>query len=122
MKGYAPKLRSELGLGPLKMNPLILIMKLVVVSENLGIRVTSAWSDSPNKLTNLNNSIRSELMKLHLKLVKDAQEHGVRRYAKASNKEILEHNRLVLPKSRNRFYAWWLDIPLGEQARGAFEI
>jgi hypothetical protein len=77
MKGYAPKLHNKLGLGPLKMNLLILIMKLVMMSKNISIRVTSARSDSPNKHTNLNNSIRSEFTKLHLKLAKDAQEHGV---------------------------------------------
>jgi hypothetical protein len=87
MKGYASKLCSEVSLGPLKMNLLVLIMHLIVMSENFSVWVTSARSDNPNKLANLNNSIWSKLMKIHLKFVKNVQEHRVRRYVKASSKK-----------------------------------
>jgi hypothetical protein len=122
MIGYASKQRSELCVAPLKMNLLVLIMQRIVMSENFSVRATSARSDSPNKLTNLNNSIWSKLMKLHLKFAKNVQEHRVRRYVKASSKKILKNNRLILVRDWNRFYPKWPSKPFGEKAGRALEI
>jgi hypothetical protein len=114
VKGYACKLCSELSLGSLKMNLLVLIMQLIVMSENISVRATSVRSDSPNKLTNLKNSICSKLIELHTKFAKNVQEHGVRRYAKASSKEILKNNYLVLIRGWNKFYVGWSGRSLKE--------
>jgi hypothetical protein len=45
MKGYASKLHSELSLGPLKMNLLVLIMQLIVMRKN------SALGQPPQEVT-----------------------------------------------------------------------
>jgi hypothetical protein len=50
------------------MNFLVLIVQLIVMSENICSRMTSARSNNTNKLANLNDSIRHLLMQLFLKL------------------------------------------------------
>jgi hypothetical protein len=61
-------------------------------------------------------------MKLHLKFMKNVQEHRVQRYAKASSEKILENNRLILVRDQNRFYARWPGKPFREKARRALKI
>jgi hypothetical protein len=68
MKRYATKLRSECSVGPFQMNFLVLIVQLIVMSENICSRMTSVRSNNTNKLANLNDSIRHLLMQLFLKL------------------------------------------------------
>jgi hypothetical protein len=41
---------------------LVLIVQLVVMSKNIRSRVTSARSNSPDKLANLDDSIRCQFM------------------------------------------------------------
>jgi hypothetical protein len=105
MKVYTPKLSNEGSLEPLKMNLLVLIVQLIMMSENFSIKVIFARCDSPNKFADLDNIVWSKLMQLHQKLVKNIQEHRVWRYAKASNEKIHEHNRLVPSRDRYRLYA-----------------
>jgi hypothetical protein len=95
MKSYAAKLRNEGSLKPFKMNLLILIVQLVMMHENVCSRMIPARSNSPNKLANLNNGVRRQLMQLHLKFVQNIQENRVRRYTETSSKEILEYNHLI---------------------------
>jgi hypothetical protein len=122
MKGYASKLHNELSIRPLKVNLLVLIMQLIVMSENFSVRAISARRDSPDKLANLNNSIWSKLTKLHLKFVKNVQQHRVQMYVKASSEKILKNNHLILIRDWNRFYARLLSTPFREKARRALDI
>jgi hypothetical protein len=69
------------------MNLLVLIMQLIVMSENFSVRATATRSDRPNKLANLNNSIWSKFKKLHLKFAKNVHEHRLQRYAKVSSEK-----------------------------------
>jgi hypothetical protein len=105
MKSYAVKLCSEGSLRPLQMNLLILIVYLVVMSENICSRTTPARSNSASKLVDLNDDIRHQLMQLHLKFVKNIQKNKVRRYTVTSGKEILKYNRLVFSRIWNRLCA-----------------
>jgi hypothetical protein len=61
-------------------------------------------------------------MQLHTKFVKYIQKHRVRRYAKASNEKILEHNYLIFLGVWNRLYAWRSGKPFQEKAGGILEI
>jgi hypothetical protein len=57
MKCDIAKLRSEGSFISLKMNLLVPIVQLIVLSEDISSWTTSAGSDRPDKLTNLNDSI-----------------------------------------------------------------
>jgi hypothetical protein len=88
------------------------------MSENFSIRMTYARSDSPNKLADLNDGIRPQLMQLHLTFVKNIQKNRVWRYAKASGEEIFEYNRLILFGIWKRFYTGQLSKPSWKEAKG----
>jgi hypothetical protein len=71
--------------------------------KNIHSRMSTAISNSPNKLADLNDGIQRQLMQLHLKFAQNFQKDWVGRYAKTSNKEILEHNRLVSKSTEQNF-------------------
>jgi hypothetical protein len=85
MKRCTPKLSSESSLRPLQMNLLVVIMQLIVMSKNVCSRTTPARSNNPNKLANLNNGVRRQLMQLHLKFA--------------------QNNSLIFPRIGSRLYA-----------------
>jgi hypothetical protein len=57
VKSDATKLSSKGTVGTLKLNLLILIVQLIVLSEDICIRTTPAGSNNPDKLTDLDDSI-----------------------------------------------------------------
>jgi hypothetical protein len=65
MKRYTTKLLSEISVGPFEINVLDLIVQLIVMSETVYSRATTTRNNSPDKLANLNDSIRCQLMQLH---------------------------------------------------------
>jgi hypothetical protein len=75
------------------------------MSENVCSRTTSARSNSPNKLADLNNGVRHQLMQLYLKFVQNFQKNQMRRYTKASNEEIFEHDSLIFLRNGNKLHA-----------------
>jgi hypothetical protein len=77
MKSYAAKLCSEGSLRSFQMNLLVLIVQLLVMSDNACNRMTSARSNSPNKLADLNDGIWCQLMQLHLKFAQNIQKNQV---------------------------------------------
>jgi hypothetical protein len=58
VKSDTTKLRGEGSLTPLKMNLFILIVWLIMLGEDIDSWTTFTGSDRPDKLTNMNNSIR----------------------------------------------------------------
>jgi hypothetical protein len=68
MKRYATKLHSESSVRWFQMIFLVLIVQSIVARENVCSRTTFAGSSTPNKLANLNDSVRLELMQLYLEL------------------------------------------------------
>jgi hypothetical protein len=98
MKSYAAKLRSEGILRPFQMNTLILMVQLIMMSEIVCSRMTPTRSNSPNKLADLNDGIRHQLMQLHLKFTQNIQQNRVRWYTETSSKEILKYNSLIFPR------------------------
>jgi hypothetical protein len=71
VKGDTSKLRGEGSLAPLKMNLFVLIVQLIMLSEDIHSRMTSVGSDRPDKLINLNNRIQCEMVQLHSKFAKN---------------------------------------------------
>jgi hypothetical protein len=64
MKGDTTKLRNEGSLTSLEMNLLVLVVQHIMMGEDISSRMTSARSDRLDKLTNLNDSIRRQLVQL----------------------------------------------------------
>jgi hypothetical protein len=62
VKGDTTKLCSEGSLATLKMNLLVLIVQLIVRSEEIGSWMAFAGSDNPNKITYLDDSIRRQVV------------------------------------------------------------
>jgi hypothetical protein len=58
VKRDTTKLHGKSSLGPFKMNFLVLVAKLVVMSKNICCGTTSTRSNSLDKLANLNDSIQ----------------------------------------------------------------
>jgi hypothetical protein len=71
VKSDAAKLSDEGTLGPLKLNHLILVVQLIVLSEDICCRTAPTRSSSPDKFTNLDDRIRHQLMKLQSELTQD---------------------------------------------------
>jgi 2-oxo-4-hydroxy-4-carboxy--5-ureidoimidazoline (OHCU) decarboxylase len=101
MKRYTTKLRSKSSVGPFKMNLLVLVVQVIVMSKNADSRMTSIRSNSPDKFANLNNSIRCQLMQLHPELASNIQNDRVRRHAETSSKEIFEHHCFIIKRIWN---------------------
>jgi hypothetical protein len=71
LEGNAAKLCSEGSLAYLKMNLLVLVMQLIVLSEDISSRMASARNDSLDKLVDLNNGIWRQVMQLDSKSAKN---------------------------------------------------
>jgi hypothetical protein len=56
------ELRSEGSLTSLEMNLLILVVHLIMLGKDISSQTTSARSDRPDKLTDLNDSIRRQMV------------------------------------------------------------
>jgi hypothetical protein len=61
VKSDTTKLSSEGTFRPLKLNLLILVVQLIVLSEDICTRTTPVRSNSRDKLTDLDDSIRCQL-------------------------------------------------------------
>jgi hypothetical protein len=101
MKIYTTKLRNKISVVPFEMNFLVLVVQLVVMSENVCSRMTSARDNSPDKLANLNDSIWCQLMQLHLKLAQNIQKDRVQSHMKTRSEEIFEHHRFIFMRIWN---------------------
>jgi hypothetical protein len=58
VKRNATKLGGESSIASCKMNFLVLVVQLIVMSEDIGSRTTSIRSNNPDELANLNDSIQ----------------------------------------------------------------
>jgi hypothetical protein len=65
MKCDTAKLCSEDSLASLKMNLLVLVVQLMVLSEEIDSWTASAGSDRPDKLVDLNDGIRRQMVQLN---------------------------------------------------------
>jgi hypothetical protein len=68
VKRYTSELGGKSSFAPLKMSLFVLIVQLIVMSEDNRSGVTSERSNSLDELPNLNNNIRRKLMQLNPKL------------------------------------------------------
>jgi hypothetical protein len=69
MKRDTTKLDGDGSFGPLKTNLLVLVVRLVVLSEDICSSLTPARSNDPDKLADLNDGIPCKLMQLYLKFM-----------------------------------------------------
>jgi hypothetical protein len=95
MKRYTAKLCSETSVRSFKINFLILIVQFIVMSKNVCGGKAFARSNLDN-LANLNDSIRCQLMQLHLELAQNIQEDRVQRHAETSSEEIFKYHHFIL--------------------------
>jgi hypothetical protein len=86
------KLSTEGSLRSLKMNLLVLVVQLIVLSEDIDSGMTSARSNNADKLANLDDSIRRQMMQLHSELTQNVHKDRMRRYVKPSSEDFFEHN------------------------------
>jgi hypothetical protein len=114
VKSDATKLSSEGTLKPLKLNLLILVVQLVVPSKDICSRMAPTRSNSPDKLTDMEDSIQCQLMQLHLELKQDVHKNHMWGHAKPSSKEILKHDSFIHLRLRHRPHAKRSAISLGK--------
>jgi hypothetical protein len=69
------KLGGESGLAPFKMNFLVLVVQLIVMSKSIYSGMTSARSNGPDEFANLNDSIRHQLMQLYSEFVQNVHKN-----------------------------------------------
>jgi hypothetical protein len=69
MKRNTTELGTEGVVTPFKSNLLLLVMQLVIFHEDISNRSTSARADRPDKLPNLNNGVRCQLVQLNPKFL-----------------------------------------------------
>jgi hypothetical protein len=93
----------------------------IVLSEDICSRTASAGSNNLDKLADLDNSIRHQLMQLHLELAQDVHKNWMWGHVKPSSKEILKHDSFICPRLRNRIRARRLAIYLGKIVTMVFE-
>jgi hypothetical protein len=75
VKSDAAKLRGEGTLGLHKFNLLILVVQLIVLNKNIYSRMVPTRSNILDKLTDLEDSIRCQLMQLHSELMQDVHKN-----------------------------------------------
>jgi hypothetical protein len=114
VKSDVAKLSGEGTLGPHKLNLLILVVQLVVLSEDICSTMAPIRSSSPDKLIDLDDSIWRQLMQLYLELMQDVHKYWMWRHAKPSSKEILKHDSFICLRLRYRLCARRLGISLGK--------
>jgi hypothetical protein len=102
VKRNTTKLGGESSLGPFKMNFLVLVVQLIVMSENIYSGMTFARSNNPDELANLNDSICCQLMQLYSEFEQNVHKDWMWWHAKPNSKEILKHHDFVRPRIRNR--------------------
>jgi hypothetical protein len=69
VKSDTAELSKESSLTSLKVNLLVLIMQLIMLSKDIGSWMVLVGSDSPDKFANLDDSIRHQMVQLHVKFV-----------------------------------------------------
>jgi hypothetical protein len=116
VKDDTTKLCSEGSLASLKMNLLILIVQLIVLSEDSGSRMASVGSHSPDKLTNLNDSIWHQMVQLHSKFVQNVHMDQMRWHTKPSSEKVFEDDSFICMRLRHGLRTGDSAISLGEIA------
>jgi hypothetical protein len=121
MKRDTSKLCGESSLRSFKMNSLVLVVKFIMMNENICCGTTSARGNNPDKPANLNDSIQRKFMQLHSKFAQDIHKDWKQRDIEASSEEILEHHSFVFPRIQNRLCTRWSNISLWKIAGATFQ-
>jgi hypothetical protein len=116
MKCDTTKLHSEDSLALLEMNLLVLVVQLIMLCEDIGSRMASAGSDRPDKLTDLNDSIRRQMVQLHSEFAQDVCENQMWRHTELGSEKFFEGDNFVCPGLWHGLRAKGSAISLGEIA------
>jgi hypothetical protein len=90
VKGDTAKLCSEGSIASLKMNLIVLIVQLIVLCEDIGGWTAPTGSDSPDKLTDLNDSIWHQMVQLHPKFAQDVHKDWMRWHTKPDSENVFK--------------------------------
>jgi hypothetical protein len=95
MKSDATKLGSEGSFGSLEMNLFVLLVQLIVLSEDICSGPTLTRSNGPDKLTDMDDGIWRKLMQLYLEFTQNIHTDWMWRHLKPSSKEVFEHDSFI---------------------------
>jgi hypothetical protein len=102
------------------MNLLVLIVQLIVLSEDIRSWTAPAGSDSLDKHTNLNHCIRHQMVQLHPKFVQDVHKDRMWWHLKPGSEKVLEDSSFVRSRVQQGLRARGSAISLGEIVSVAF--
>jgi hypothetical protein len=105
MECNAAELSSDGSLASFKMNLLVLIMQLVMLSEHISSWMAPMRSDRLDKFVNLNDCIRCQLVQLNSKLVQYVYEYQMGHHTEPSSKRTFKENSFIHTGLRQRLYA-----------------
>jgi hypothetical protein len=114
VKGDTTKLCSEGSLASLKMNLLVLIVHLIVLSEDIGSWTAPTGSDSPDKHTNMSDSIRRQMVQLHSKFAQDVHKNWMRWHTKPNSEKVFKDDSFIRSRLRDGLRARSSAISFGK--------
>jgi hypothetical protein len=88
MKCDTAKLCSEDSLASLKMNLLVLVVQLMVLSEEIDSWTASAGSDRPDKLVDLNDGIRRQMVQLNSEFAQNVCKNQMWQHTKPNSEKV----------------------------------
>jgi hypothetical protein len=98
VKGDTVKLCNEGSLASLKMNLLVLIVQLIVLSEDIGSWTAPIGNDTLDKLTDLNDSIGRQMVQLQLKFAQDVHKDRMWWHTKPGSKKVFKDDSFICPR------------------------
>jgi hypothetical protein len=95
VKGGIAKLCSKGRLTSLEMNLLVLIVQLIVLSKDIDSRMDPTGHDSLDKLTDMIDNIRHQMVQLHLEFAQDVHKDRMQRHMKPGSKKVFEDDSFI---------------------------
>jgi hypothetical protein len=102
------------------MNLLVLIVQLIVLSEDIDSRMDPTGHDNLEKLTDMIDSIWRQMVQLHPKFAQDVHKDRMQRHMKPDSKKVFEDDSFIRSSLRHVLCTWGLAISRGEIAVVAF--
>jgi hypothetical protein len=99
------------------MNHVVLVVQLIMLSEDIGSRMTSVGSNNLDKLADLDDSIRRQLMQLHSKFTHDVYKAQMRWHVRPSSEDIFKHDSFIHSRLWHRLRTRRSAISLGKILR-----
>jgi hypothetical protein len=120
VKGDTAKLCNKGSLTSLKMNLLVLIVQLIVLSEDIGSWTAPTGSGTLDKLTDLNDSIGHQMVQLQSKFAHDVHKDRMWWHTKPGSEKVFKNDSFVCPRLWHGLHAGRSAISLVEIASVTF--